>query len=363
MNLLILSQYFWPENFRINDLVEGLVARGHRVTVLTGQPNYPEGTLFDGYGLVHPMREIYGGARVLRVPLIPRGAGNPKRLVLNYLSFALAAGIAGPMIVPDGIDAIIVYEPSPITVGLPAMILKTFSGAPVLFWLQDLWPESLSATGAVTSKAILKGVEILVRWLYKGCDRILVQSKAFIPAVRRLGGEPGQIRYFPNSAERLYRPVSVPPDAPERALMPDGFRITFAGNIGAAQDFETVVAAADVLKDHRDIHFVVIGDGRMMARVSEEVRSKGLQDRFHLLGRYPAERMPYFFALSEALLVTLRQDPIFALTIPSKIQSYLACGRPVIAALDGEGARVVDQAGAGKRCGRTLSAAPPRSPT
>ena len=347
MNLLILSQYFWPENFRINDVVDGLIERGHHVFVLTGRPNYPGGNLFRGYGYVYPLRQCHNGACVLRVPLVPRGRGGAMNLALNFLSFALTASIAGPMIVPDDIDAIIVFEPSPMTVGLPAMALKFFLGAPVLFWVQDLWPESLSATGAIRSPGILKAVEIMVRWLYKGCDRILVQSRAFIPAVTRLGTDPKKVYYLPNSAERLYRPVEVPTDAPERELMPEGFRITFAGNIGAAQDFNTIIEAAIQIKAQTDINIVVIGDGRMMTSVQKAIDRHGLHDTIHLLGRYPAERMPYFFALSDALLVTLKQDPIFALTIPSKIQSYLACGKPIVAALDGEGARVIETAGAG----------------
>lgn len=350
MNILVVTQYFWPENFRINDVVQGLVSRGHRVTVLTGKPNYPEGRFFKGYGPIHPTKEHFAGARVYRVPLVPRGTGSGMRLAMNYASFALFASIAGPMMVTEKIDAVIVFEPSPITVGLPAMVLKLIKGAPVLFWIQDLWPESLSATGAVQSPAVLKTVALMVRLLYKGCDRILVQSRGFIPAVLGLGGASERIRYFPNSAESLYRPVAVPEDAPERKLMPDGFRVTFAGNIGAAQDFDTIITAAAMLKDQTDIHFVIIGEGRMMAQVKQSIDKLDLDGTVHLLGRFPAERMPYFFALSDALLVTLRKDPIFALTIPSKVQSYLACGQPIIAALDGEGARAIEQAEAGITC-------------
>jgi glycosyltransferase involved in cell wall biosynthesis len=228
--------------------------------------------------------------------------------------------------------------------------MNVCAGAPILFWLQDLWPESLSATGAVKSIAVLKPVELMVRWMYKWFDRILIQSRAFGPAVEHLGGNPNQIRYFPNGADSLYRPVTVPANAPEHELMPDGFRITFAGNIGAAQDFDTIIAAASLLKDKTDIHWIILGDGRMRNTVRRSLIRNGLETNVHLLGRYPPERMPYFFALSDALLVTLRKDPIFSLTIPSKVQSYLACGRPILAALDGEGARVIESAKAGYTC-------------
>jgi glycosyltransferase involved in cell wall biosynthesis len=166
----------------------------------------------------------------------------------------------------------------------------------------------------------------------------------------RQGGDPNRILYFPNSAEELYQPVILEKDTHERAVMPDGFCITFAGNIGAAQDFGTILKAAERLKDHTEINWIVIGDGRMFSWVKSQVVKRNLKKTVYLLGRYPAEMMPRFFALSDVLLVTLKKEPIFALTIPSKIQSYLACAKPIIAALDGEGARVVEEAGAGVNC-------------
>ncbi len=350
MKILIITQYFWPENFGINSLVQGLVEKGHQLTVLTGRPNYPRGKLFKDYGIIFPWREKYKGASVVRVPLVPRGRGGPLRLAINFLSFAISASILGPLLIHKKYDAILVYEPSPITVGIPSMVVKAITRSPVHFWLQDLWPESLSATGSVSSPAILNVVELMVRFIYKTCDRILIQSQAFAPAVVRLGGDPKKIRYFPNSAEPLYRPVTVPANAPEKALLPEGFRVTFAGNIGAAQDFGTIINAARLLKHEKDIQWVIIGDGRMKNRVERLIQEYDLTDSVHLIGRHPPERMPYFFALSDVLLTTLRKDPIFALTIPSKVQSYLACGRPIVAALDGEGARVIEEARAGVTC-------------
>jgi glycosyltransferase involved in cell wall biosynthesis len=350
VNILIVTQYFWPENFRINDLASGLQERGHKVTVLTGIPNYPGGKIFREYGYFIKRKDYYKGIKVHRVPLIPRGRGGGFRLALNFFSFAFLASILAPFFCIGKFDLILVYEPSPITVGLPALVLKKVKNAPVIFWMQDLWPESLSATGAVRSKIILKMVELLVRFLYKGFDRILAQSLAFMAPIKRLGGKPGRVLYYPNSAEAFYQPMEIPKSAPERAVMPDGFCVTFAGNIGVAQDFGTILTAAELLKDQRDIHWVIIGDGRMSVWVNEQVLSRGLTQTVHLLGRFPAEKMPRFFALSDALLVTLKKEPIFALTIPSKVQSYLACAKPVIAALDGEGSRVIEEAGAGLCC-------------
>ncbi|OGP14704.1 MAG: glycosyltransferase WbuB [Deltaproteobacteria bacterium GWA2_54_12] len=347
MHVLIVTQYFWPEDFRINGLAVGLVEKGHRVTVLTGIPNYPGGKFFPGYGVLSRRRENYRGIEILRVPLVPRGKGQGYSLFLNYLSFALFACAVGPLLCRESYEVIFVYQLSPVTVGLPALVLKKVKGSPILFWVQDLWPESLSATGAVSSQYVLKIVERLVRFIYRGCDQILVQSRGFFQPIQRMGVDLKRIHYFPNSVERFYHPVSLENDAPERAELPGGFRVMFAGNIGAAQDFETILSAAEVLRSHPEIQWVIIGDGRLRAWVGEQVRERGLTDTVHLLGRHPQESMPRYFALTDVLLVTLRKDPIFALTIPSKVQSYLACAKPIVAALDGEGARVVAESGAG----------------
>jgi glycosyltransferase involved in cell wall biosynthesis len=165
-----------------------------------------------------------------------------------------------------------------------------------------------------------------------------------------LTGDSKQVLYYPNSAEEFYQPVNVDDEAPEQVVMPEGFRVTFAGNIGAAQDFETILAAAELIKEQKDIKWIILGDGRMLPWVREQVTLRGLENTVYLLGRYPAEAMPRFFALSDALLVSLKKEPIFSLTIPAKIQSYLACAKPIIAALDGEGAKVAEESRAGLTC-------------
>jgi len=347
MNVLLVTQYFWPENFRINDLAQGLRNRGHQVTVYTGKPNYPGGRFFPGYGLFERGNDAFGGVRVIRVPLIPRGSGSGFRLALNYLSFAFCASMMAPFRVYGDFDVILVYEPSPVTVGLPALVLKGIKGIPLLFWVQDLWPESLIAADAVRARWILAGIERLVRFIYRRCDRILVQSKAFAPEIQRYGIARERITFFPNSAEAIYQPLNVEPDAPERTHLPPGFRVMCAGNIGAAQDFGTILGAADRLRDQAEIQWVIIGDGRSRSWVEAEIERRGLGRSVHLLGRHPVESMPRFFALADAMLVTLRRDPILAMTLPSRVQSYLACGRPIVAALDGEGERIIREAGAG----------------
>ena len=187
MKLLILSQYFWPESFRINDVAEGLAQRGHAVTVYTGMPNYPAGRFFEGYGFFGPLRESYRGTEVRRVPLVARGSGNRLRLALNYLSHAFFATVLAPWLARGRFDAILVFEPSPVTIGIPGRLLRALKRAPLVFWVQDLWPESLSATGAVKSSTLLGLVDYLVKWIYRGCDLVLVQSEAFIPCVEAHG--------------------------------------------------------------------------------------------------------------------------------------------------------------------------------
>jgi glycosyltransferase involved in cell wall biosynthesis len=346
MKLLILSQYFWPENFRINDVVDGLTERGHSVTVYTGLPNYPGGRFYDGYGLLGPYRERYKAAEVRRAPLIARGRGGPVRLGLNFLSYAFFATVLAPWLVRGRYDAILVFEPSPMTVGIPARALRALKRAPLLFWVQDLWPESLSATGAVTNSTLLALVGRLVKWIYAGCDRVLVQSQAFAPSVRAFGVPADHIRYLPNTAESYYRKLEPRGDDPEAAELPAGFRVMYAGNVGVAQDFPTILAAAELLRDESAIHWIIFGDGRMLPWVKEQVARRGLK-RFHLLGHRPPQRMAGYFAHADVLLATLRREPVFSLTIPARIQAYLACGKPVIAALEGEGARIIREARAG----------------
>ncbi len=350
MRVLIVTQHFWPENFRVNDLAAGLVSRGHEVTVLTGLPNYPSGRFFPGYNLRGPWSEQYAGMEIVRVPLLSRGHGRGIRLILNYLSFVVF-GIWGALFRLRGpFDAIFVSESSPVTVGIPAAFARWRFKAPILFWVLDLWPDTLAATGVVRSPAVLRAVSALGRWVYAQCARVLVQSKAFIPGVENHGVNSRHILYFPNWVESAYSAADQSKETPLPEL-PKGFKVMFAGNIGMAQDFPSILAAAELLKARTDVHWVIIGDGRMAGWVKDEVFKRGLTEQVHFLGQHPTEMMPRFFAQADALLVSLKQEPLFAMTIPGKVQSYLACGRPTLAMLDGEGAKVVEEASAGLVCG------------
>lgn len=347
MRILFVSQYFWPENFRINDLAKGFVERGHDVTVLTGIPNYPEGRFFKGYGFFKNQRQEHEGIRIIRVPLWPRGRSRHGQLVLNYISFVFTASIMGPFLCRQKFDVIFVYETSPITVALPAILLKKIKKVPVVMWVLDLWPESLSATEAVRSRFILDGVERFVRFIYRHCERIFVASEGYIPSIVSRSGKLEKIRFFPNWAEEIFERIQPMQTNDISGQLPGGFRLMFAGNMGVSQDFETILAAAEKLKTYPDIHWFFLGDGRMLDWVKREIRSRGLDETVHLLGRHPLEAMPRFFAFADAMLVTLKRDPAFSVTIPGRIQSYLACGKPMVAALDGAGRKLVEESGAG----------------
>ena len=338
-----MTQYFWPESFRINDLALGLRDLGHDVSVLTGLPNYPSGRLFPGYSLFS-RRDDFEGIPVARVPLITRGKSKGLRLALNYLSFALSASLLGPWLCRRPVDAIFVFEPSPVIVGWPAMVMKWWKRAPILFWVQDLRPESLSATGSMKSGWGIDLVDRIVRHIYRDCDRVLIQSPGFREPIERQGVSSHKIIDFPNWAESLYRPLE---SAAEIAELPNGFRLLFAGNIGASQSFQTILRAAELCRDEPELKWIILGDGREKAWVEEQVQSRGLSECVLLLGQRPMHTMPHYFAAADALLLTLKRDPAFARVIPSKLQSYLACGRPVLGALDGDGANVIQQADAG----------------
>jgi colanic acid biosynthesis glycosyl transferase WcaI len=347
MHILVISQYFYPENFKINDLVKALKERGYQITVITGIPNYPSGKWYNGYGLRSSGHEYYEGMRIIRMPIFPRMNGKSWQLIFNYMSFAISASLLGPFLCREKYDLVFVFEPSPFTVGIPGIVMKKHKNIPMIFWVQDLWPESLTATGAIRSRWILWLVERMVRFIYKHSDRILVQSEAFIEPAIKVGADRSRIRYFPNWAESIYKPLDNSQEAIESRDLPDGFRIMFAGNLGSAQSLETILGAAQRLKRYEDIHWIIIGDGRKMLWMKQQVNYMGISRQVHFMGQHDVNTMPRFFSLADGLLVTLRSSPVFSFTVPSKVQSYLACGRPIIASLDGEGARIIKNSGSG----------------
>lgn len=351
MRLLVVSQYFWPETFRVNDLVSELVRRGHQVTVLTGKPNYPEGRLLPEFVQDPGKFNHYAGADIVRVPLVPRGKTSAQML-LNYLSFVVTGCTLGVWrLRRRSFDAIFVFQVSPVTLALPGVLLRRLKRAPLLMWILDLWPETLEAVGVVRSPRVLGWLGSLVGFIYRRCDRVLVQSRAFISSVEKHAGDGSRIRYFPGWAEAIFEgPLEIIEPAPEVMPYASTFNVLFAGNVGDAQDFPAILNAATALRDEANLRWLIVGDGRSAAWVRSEIAARGLQHSVVMLGRHPIERMPSFFRGASALLVALKKEPIYAMTIPGKVQSYLATGLPIVAMLDGEGAEVIKQAGAGYVC-------------
>jgi glycosyltransferase involved in cell wall biosynthesis len=344
MRILIITQYFWPESFKINDLALGLKERGHEVSILTAIPNYPKGVFDENYSFWKNNDEEWNGIKIYRSKIFPRGKGSI-RLMLNYISFVIFCSIK-VLFIKEKFDKIFVYEPSPVTVGLPAIVASRKMKLPYYFWVQDLWPESLSAAGGIKNKYILSFFNKITKVIYKNAEKILVQSKGFENYIIEQGDFSQKLVYYPNSAEKLYKPVD--PTDPYLSQLPLGFKLIFAGNLGEAQGIDTLIEAARIVKDFGiEVNWVFLGDGRQKNYYLNEVKNKGLADIFFFLGSFPADKMPHFFSCADALIVSLKKDKIFALTIPSKLQSYLACGKPILASLEGEGAKVVEESKTG----------------
>ena len=347
MKILVVSQYFWPESFRINDLVKSLVDRGIEVDVLTGKPNYPEGSIYEGYKAAGCMTESWCGVNVFRVPLFPRGKNSAIKLALNYLSFIVSGTLFGPFILrKQKYELVFVYGLSPILLAIPAVFISWLKRNKLIIWVQDLWPQSLSATGYLKSTFLLRSVELVVRWIYRHTDLLLVQSRAFEGAVSALA--PGKtVLYYPNSVDSSFACTpELNNKQPEIEVLESGFPVVFAGNIGAAQAVKCIVEAASILQEVPEIRFVIFGNGSKWVWLNDQIAGRGLKN-IYLAGRLPIEAMPEYLQKAEVLLVSLSDDPIFALTVPNKIQAYMASGRPIVASLNGEGARLVLESGAG----------------
>lgn len=351
MRVLIWTQYFWPENFHINSVARSLKSQGIEVTVLTGKPNYPDGNIFDGYKAAGIVMEEYSEINVIRIPLISRGKNSGKRMVLNYLSFIISGYLCAPYALRGKkFDVVFVYAPSPLLQALPAIYLSWLKRTPLVLWVQDVWPDALVATGFIKSRWILDVVGLAVSYIYRFSDSILIQSEGFRACVERWTGKKEHIRYFPNSAEdtspELIRSIAKIQFAKEIAT---NFSVVFAGNIGAAQSCETIIEAAKLLESVPAIKFYLVGGGSMAYSINQSILDARLKNVV-MTGQMPAEDMSAVFESVAVLLLTLRDESALSLTIPSKLQSYLAAGKPIIASCNGESASVVTKANAGLTC-------------
>lgn len=350
MKVMLVSQYFYPEQFKCNDVAFDLVKRGYEVTVATGIPNYPDGKFFNGYGIFKKRKEKINGVNVIRIPLVPRGKGRGFEIAINGFSWALIASVwAFFHALRNKYDYVLVHESSPVTQAFPATVIKKMQRIPFYFWVLDLWPESLTSAGGVTNKYVLGFFTSMVRFLYKQSDKILISSKGFKHSICAKGNFADKMIYFPNWAEDVIDTDLASYEIPQ---LPDGFKVMFAGNIGEAQDFEHILAAAHKLKDNKEIKWIILGSGRKKEWVMNYIKENELQDTVHLMGSYPVDAMPAFFSKADVMLVSLKDELIFNLTVPAKLQAYMAAGKPVVAMLNGDAAQLVDEA----KCGLASSA-------
>lgn len=349
MKVLLITQYFYPEDFKSNDMAFGLTKKGHRVTVLTGIPNYPSGKYFAGYGIFKNRKQTINGVKVIRSFLLPRGKAGGLRLALNYFSWAFFASVRVFFhTIFNKYDVILGHEPSPITQGIPCVVAKKMCKAPLYFWVLDLWPESLASAGGLSNKYILNFFLGITRFIYNNSDKILISSRGFEKSILEKGDYKHKLLYFPNWAEDVFinkNEYCIPP-------LPTGFKIMFAGNIGEAQDMDNIMKAALLLKNRTDIKFIFVGDGRKKSYIDSFILDNELKETVFTMGRYPIEAMPAFFSEADIMLLTLKDEMIFNVTVPAKLQAYMAAQKPIIAMLNGEGANIIFDA----KCGYSVAA-------
>ena len=341
-HILVISQYFYPEPFRINDICQEWAKRGHKVTVLTGIPNYPEGRFYKGYGWFRKRKETWNGISIIRIPIVSRGRSSI-RLILNYYSFVWSGWLwkTFTRLKPD---LVFTFEVSPMT---QALIGKWFSKKrkiPNYLYVQDLWPENLEVVGGVHNKSILNHYQKMADKIYAQCTKIFATSPSFVEAIQKRVTDKDKVLFWPQYAEDTYKPVENPnpPEIPK-----DGrFKIIFTGNVGFAQGLDILPKVARMVGDN--ICFVVVGDGRYKERLIEE--ASDVKNKFIFISRQPAERIPELLCACDIAFLSFMDNPLFEKTIPAKLQSYMACGMPILALASGETKRIIGEAKCGICC-------------
>lgn len=343
-HILVVSQYFYPENFRINDMASEWVKRGYKVTVLTGIPNYPQGEYFDGYDLKHRRREKWNGVDIIRIPIIPRG-NNAIGMVLNYFSFVFS-GMLWNQITRIKADIVFSFEVSPMTQVLVGCGYAKRYKVPHFLYVQDLWPENVETSTGIHSRIIIGPIDKMVDWIYKQVDEIFVTSPSFVKAVinRKESVSKNKVHYWPQYAEEFYKPLKkqnvkgIPDD--------DSFKIAFTGNIGTAQGLDILPKTAKLLKNEK-VKFVIVGDGRYQAEFEGLIKKYDVEDPFVLLPRVDAKKIPIILSACDACFISFNNASLWEMTIPAKLQSYMACGKAIIASASGETKRIIEEAGCG----------------
>ncbi len=349
--ILFVCQYFYPETFRGNDIVFHLAEEGHEVHVVTGIPNYPKGKFFPGYGLFKKLHEVIHGVKVTHLPIIPRGMDNKIMLILNYFSFLIVGWIWMFFhALFHKYDMVFCQQLSPVMMSSPAVLYKKMRKIPLYTWVLDLWPESLTAVSGIKNKVILVFFDWFVKSEYKNSDKILTSSQNFNQSILQYGDYQDKIIYFPQWSDGVTDTSKLDFALPrELQELSDGnnFIIMFAGAVGEAHGMECNMQAALKTKEHKNIKWVIVGDGRRLEWVRSFIKNNDLSNTVFTLGRFPSETMSLFFEKANVMLVSLTDSPLFNMYSPAKIASYMAAERPIVAVLNGEGGEVIKAAGCG----------------
>ena len=353
MKLLVVSQYYYPDPFRITDICESMVKKGHEVDVLTSIPNVPQGRYYDGYGWFKRGEKVHEGVKIERVGVFQRKKGTTIRLVLNCASFAINSLFHIPKLKRNNYDAVFVFNNSPITKILPAKRIARKNKIPNIVFLLDIWPQSLFfLTGQKEKdrKTLFQRIAYsFCVWLYKSVDLMLISSRGFDDILRSMGIS-CKMRYFPNYAEEF--PLSsFKVNRDDFGIGEDDFVVGFAGNIGKAQGLEHTVEATK-LSNIPSLKWLIVGDGPELDNLKSLVESNNLQDRYCFTGWVKGDKVYAYLSLSDALFLPLKNHEVLNLTVPAKLQTYMYAAKPVIAFMNGEGAELVKTS----RCGVTASA-------
>ena len=335
MKILAVCQYYYPEQVRFTDICEELVRRGHEVLVITGLPNYPMGRIFDGYRHGEKRDEVIRGVRVHRCFTIGRRHGILYR-VLNYYSFAISSERYAKKL-KEQFDLVLVNQLSPIMMAQAGIAYQKKHHVPLVMYTLDLWPESLTVGGIRRGSLIYQHYHKISEKIYRQANRILVTSPAFSDYLKEeFGIEDTQ--YLPQYAETMF-------DAEECRKEPDGqINLVFAGNIGTMQSVETIIQAARLTQDVDNLTWHIVGDGVEYEKI--KMLAEGM-DHVIIHGRKPLEEMPAYYRMADAMLVTMKKNPIISYTLPGKVPTYLAAGKPILGAVDGETQRLIGEAGCG----------------
>lgn len=335
--VLVVGQHFWPEGFRINDICDYFVASGVDVEVLCGMPNYPKGEFFQGYSWMGPYKEEHEGVVIYRAPELRRGDNSSLRIFLNYVSFPLASLLHLPRLMFGKYDKIFLYQLSPVMMSISGIILSKLRGIESTMYVLDLWPENLFSVLNIRNKLFRRIAEKVSHWHYRQPDKIVVLSEQMRAQIKDITGLPDdKITVVPQACESLYEREIHDPVLAEQ--LGDGFKVVFAGNISPAQSFETMIEAAQILKSEglTDIFWIIVGDGMSRGDVEKEVDRRGLREVFRFEGHHPVGDIPKYTTLADVLVGCLVKSELLEATVPAKVMSYIASGRPLVLAMDGE---------------------------